>query len=1440
MEGRDKKYGKSFSWDKIDQTFKNITMGHIYRPVLVSCLLLISVALSSQTHNWTIDPQDYESDCEVNAVVFMGSDEVTTGTLGAFVGNTCRGFADGIFFPGTGRTIFSVRCYSNEPENPETFTFRYFDPAGGSYYNIIETVVFVSDGQLGNARNPLLFHRCDPVALLSGPLNGRMCAVSGSTAFSVTAGGTSPYTYQWQYNTGTEWVSTTNGIPAGAVYSGSNTATLNVSGITSAGQYQYRCHISNCHEWSSITSNSATLTVDPLPGAAGTISGLTTVCQGQSAVTYTVPVITNATSYVWSLPPGATGSSTTNSITVNYGLSATSGNISVRGHNDCGDGSVSVLSVTVSPLPAAPGPVTGPATVCQGQTSVSYHVPEIANATSYVWSYSGTGAVITGTGNSVTIDFLTNATSGNLTVRGLNSCGQGAVSAGFAITVNPLPAAAGTIEGTASVCQGQTSVTYRVAAIVNATSYNWSYSGTGAAINGTGNTVTIDFATNATSGNLSVRGVNNCGTGAVSANFAVTVNPLPAAAGSIQGTANVCQGQQAVEYSVPPIANATAYTWSYSGTGAAINGTGPSVTIDFGPSAVSGNLTVRGVNACGSGIASANYPVTVNPLPGAAGTISGTAAVCQGQSGVSYTVPAIPNATSYVWTLPAGASGTSTTNSITVNYSASALSGNITVRGRNACGDGIMSSLAVTVNPLPGAAGTISGAAAVCQGHSGVSYTVPAIPNATSYVWTLPTGASGTSTTNSITVNYSTSALSGNITVRGRNACGDGTVSTMAVTVNPLPGTAGTISGAAAVCQGQSGVSYTVPAIPNATSYVWTLPAGASGTSTTNSITVNYSTSALSGNITVRGRNACGDGSASVLAVTLNPLPSAITGITMLTAGSTMSLASSPAGGTWSSSVPAVATVNSSTGLVRGVSPGNTVITYRLPTGCSVSAGIDVLPAGWSVIPANFNYEGRITAAVFPENEVSEPGYLAAFAGDECRGIARSVYYAAGGSHIYTIACYSNTRDGDILVFRHFNPAGGNVQNMDRSVDFEPGMIVGSQSSPFRMGRGVDYEMHLPVGWTWLSVNTILDNMTLNFILSTVSAPGDYIKDQTGSATYYELYGWFGTINSLDPTKLYKIRSHNIADFGFSGRPVDVTATPISLSSGWNWIGYLPTESMSVNMALGSLSPENGDYIKDQTNSSIYYSNFNTWFGNLINMSPYSGYMLRLTNPGTLLYPRSGSKGAENIVMNEGIRFNHNEFEFSGSLTAKVLVDGIERDSENDLLYAYVKNETRGIANGKYFKPADSWLYTLMIHSNIEEGETVGFKYFDSENNKYYGCDQTIIFSSDMIVADALKPLELNFSSSDISDNFAGKLKLKIYPNPFSHELNIGYDLAGSSHVRITILDVHGRVIRTLADQAQKAGSYQFTWNSGLVSSGLYFIKFEADHRYIIQKVILR
>ena len=71
---------------------------------------------------------------------------------------------------------------------------------------------------------------------------------------------------------------------------------------------------------------------------------------------------------------------------------------------------------------------------------MAYSVPSVAGATSYLWSYSGTGATISGTTDngvtaSVTITFSTTATAGSLTVKGHNTCGDGTVSPAFAIAV---------------------------------------------------------------------------------------------------------------------------------------------------------------------------------------------------------------------------------------------------------------------------------------------------------------------------------------------------------------------------------------------------------------------------------------------------------------------------------------------------------------------------------------------------------------------------------------------------------------------------------------------------------------------------------------------------------------------------------------------------------------------------------------------------------------------------------------------------------------------------------------------------------------------------------------------------------------------------------------------------------------------------------------------
>lgn len=270
--------------------------------------------------------------------------------------------------------------------------------------------------------------------------------------------------------------------------------------------------------------------------------------------------------------------------------------------------------------------------------------------------------------------------------------------------------------------------------------------------------------------------------------------------------------------------------------------------------------------------------VTVNPslnTPANAGQILGKNPICLGDTFLTFTVPAIQDATSYEWTLPSGLTGTSTSNTITVELSPLATGdlGNISVKGVNDCGKGIAAWFAVWVNSFPATTGPITGLDSVCPGQNDLIYTIPEVQDVNYYEWTLPPGASGVSGTKSISVNFGSAAESGMITVRAVNDCFSGAMALFPVRVNALPAAAGSISGRSSVCIGENSITYSVPEIANANYYVWTLPSGVSGMSFTNSITVDFGLSAVSGEISVTGSNDCGVGAETSLAVVVNEIP---------------------------------------------------------------------------------------------------------------------------------------------------------------------------------------------------------------------------------------------------------------------------------------------------------------------------------------------------------------------------------------------------------------------------------------------------------------------------------------------------------------------------------------------------------------------------------------
>jgi len=280
-----------------------------------------------------------------------------------------------------------------------------------------------------------------------------------------------------------------------------------------------------------------------------------------------------------------------------------------------------------------------------------------------LWSIaSGTGGTVITPGSPTSIFNGINGSS--YTLRWTISSGT-CISADEMTVVFPiLPAVPSAFTSSQStVCQNQTGVSYSVLNDPTVT-YTWTYSGTGATINGSTNSVSIDFDATATDGTLSVTATNGCGTSAART-LNIAVNPLPVQpAAFTQSTSSLCAGSSAIPYTIPNDPSVT-YTWTYSGTGATINGSGNAVNVDFADDASSGDLAVTATNGCGTSSAR-SIELTLYSLP--AISITGNQVACTGATELYETELGMSG---YIWTVTGGtidAGGTANDPTVTVTW----------------------------------------------------------------------------------------------------------------------------------------------------------------------------------------------------------------------------------------------------------------------------------------------------------------------------------------------------------------------------------------------------------------------------------------------------------------------------------------------------------------------------------------------------------------------------------------------------------------------------------------------------------------------------------------------------------------------------------------------------------------------------------------------------
>ncbi len=458
-------------------------------------------------------------------------------------------------------------------------------------------------------------------------------------------------------------------------------------------------------------------------------------------------------------------------------------------------------------------------------------------------------------------------------------------------TCSAVPAAAGTITGPSTICQGATA-TFTVPAIARATYYNWTVPTGVTIINGNyTNTITVQLADDATNGSITVYGENLCGVGTVSAAKSFTVTLLPTAPTTITGSQSITNGQTGVAYSIPAISGATSYVWTVPSFCTITAGsTTNAITTSFACPGGSENMMVHAVNACGAGPDSYAKTITI-PCPPASNFYASTTQVCSGGT-VTFTDISTNHPTSWSWSFPGGTPSTSTLEHPTVTYSTLGTYA-VTLTATNANGSDAETKTAYINVGVPAQPSAITGSSTPCAGAT-QTYSVTNVDDVT-YTWTVPSGwtiLSGAGT-NSISVTVGTT--SGTIQVTPSNTCGNGTAQTMTATIGTAVAASVSIAASAnPACIGSSVVFTATPTNGGTTpAYQWLVGTTSVGTGST------YTSAALAnGNIVtcVMTSNAnCVTGSpatSNAVTMTINPasVGGTVTGGTTICSGSTSGL----------------------------------------------------------------------------------------------------------------------------------------------------------------------------------------------------------------------------------------------------------------------------------------------------------------------------------------------------------------------------------------------------------------------------------------------------------------------------------------------------------------------------------------------------------------------
>ena len=424
---------------------------------------------------------------------------------------------------------------------------------------------------------------------------------------------------------------------------------------------------------------------------------------------------------------------------------------------------------------------------------------------------------------------------------------------------------------------------------------------------------------------------------------------------------------------------------------------------------------------------------------------------------------------------------------------------------------------------------------------------------------------------------------------------------------------------------------------------------------------------------------------------------------------------------------------------------------------------------------------------------------VGALSGDEVRGSAflEHVNITIGDNivdgYFVSMTLYGN--DGDELTFALYDHVTSEVLDImcTNDLTFEANDNLGTLLDPYAINFmnviSVDYTF--TPGWNWWSTHielTAVDGMAM--LEEGIGENATQISAQSAFTNYYAGYGWYGSLTTINNESMYRVQMNAETTFSMVGPKADPVDHPITMTKGWNHIGYVSSVEMSVNDALTNITAQQGDMVKSQKSYANYYEGYG-WYGSLNTVKPGDGLMYKSTSDDAITFTYPVADDTRDMKANLTGDNNHwvpNVYSYPNNMTVMAVVEmnGEELASDNYELAAFVDGECRGSIQLIYAEPLNRYVAFMTVSGDEVANMTFGL--FNIATGEESFSTTIASYSNDAMLGNPGEPFVVSFNNMNND--------MTIYPNPVNKGEQVRIMTAsGDQKVVVEIINALGKIV---------------------------------------------